>query len=60
MPLDMKILNQIITEIKDICQQYPVLQERIEALKHVGYDKINYVYIKKGKGLYGAIYLPKK
>ncbi len=58
--MDMKKLNQIVTEIREICNKYPVMQERIEALKHVGYDSINYVYIKKGKGLYSTIHLPKK
>jgi len=56
----MKNLNQILTEIKDICKQYPVIQERMMALKDAGYDNINYVYTKRIKGLYDAIHLPKK
>jgi hypothetical protein len=60
MSMDMKTLNQIITEIKDICNQHPVIQERINALKHVGYDNINYVYVKCSKGLFTATHLPKK
>ncbi len=56
----MKNLNQILTEIKDICKQYPVMQERIMALKDAGYDNINYVYTKRSKGLYDTIHLPKK
>lgn len=56
----MKILNQIISEIKVLCIQNPIMQERIEALKKAGYDRIHYVYVKHSKGLYGAIHLPKK
>jgi hypothetical protein len=57
----MRNLNQIMSEIKDICKQYPVMQERMMALKDAGYDNINYVYRKRNhNGLYSAIHLPKK
>jgi len=39
----MKTINQIIKEIKDVCNQHPIMQDRISALKEAGYDNINYV-----------------
>ena len=56
----MKILHQIISEIKDVSHQHPIMQDKIKALKEAGYDNIHYVYVKHSKGLYGAIQLPKK
>jgi len=54
-------LQNIIDEIKGICNQHPVMQERIMALKDAGYDNINYVYRKRNhNGLYSTIHLPKK
>lgn len=56
----MKTLNQIITEIKDISIMHPIMQDRFEALREVGYETIQYVYVKKNKGLYAATHLTKK
>lgn len=56
----MRTLNDIIKEIMDVCNQQPIMQERINALRQAGYDKIHYVYVKHGKGLFGAKYFPKK
>jgi len=56
----MKTLNQIITEIKDICKQHPVMQERILTLREAGFDTIHYVYVKRNTGLYAATHLTKK
>jgi hypothetical protein len=56
----MRTLNDIIKEIRDVCNQQPIMQDRINALRQAGYDKIHYVYVKHSKGLYGAIHLPKK
>lgn len=56
----MKTLNLIIKELKDVCNQYPIMQERISALKEAGYDNINYVYVKRNMGLFTALHLPKK
>lgn len=53
---DLDILN----EIKVICKNYPVMEERMEALKQAGYEDIKYHYVKHGKGLYGIQLLPKK
>ncbi len=53
-------LQKIIDEIKGICNQHPVMQERIMALKDAGYDNINYVYTKRNQFLYSTIHLPKK
>ena len=57
----MKTLSQILAEIKDVCNHHPIImQDRINALKEAGYDNINYVYVKRSKGLFTATYLPKK
>jgi len=56
----MKNLNEIITNIQDISKNHPVMQDRIEALKQAGYEKIHYVYIKQGRGLFGAMHLTKR
>lgn len=56
----MKNLKEIIKEIKEVCKEHPVIQERIAAFKNIGYDNINYVYVKHNKGLCGATHLPKK
>ncbi len=64
----MKDLLEIITEIKEVCEEHPVMEDRLTALKQVGYENIEYVYL-KGKnvviqspysGLYEATHLPKK
>lgn len=56
----MKTLKQIIGEIKDLSQNHPIMQDRINALKEAGYDDIHYGYVKHSKGLFTAIHLPKK
>jgi len=56
----MKNLNEIIREIKEVCKEHPVMQERIAAFKNIGYDNINYVYVKNITGLYATTHLPKK
>lgn len=56
----MRNLNQIIAEIKNICNQHPIMQERIIALKEAGYNTINYVYVERSKGLFTTTHLPKK
>lgn len=56
----MKTLRQILAEIKSICNHNPIIQDRIKALKEAGYDNINYVYVKRSKGLYAAMHLQKK
>jgi len=64
----MKDLVEIIAEIKEICNEHPVMQERIEALEQSGYENIEYRYLKGSKvvipssynGLYEATHLPKK
>jgi len=33
----MKKLNQIITEIMDISNMYPIISDRLEALREAGY-----------------------
>ena len=56
----MKTLNQILIEIKDASNKYPIMQDRIKALKEAGYDTIHYVYVKRNTGLYAATHLTKK
>jgi len=56
----MKTLSQLLTEIKDVCNPHPVMQERILTLKEAGYDTIHYVYVKRNTGLYSATHLIKK
>ncbi len=64
----MKDLMEIITEIKEVCKANPVIQERILALKQVGYDNIKYVYLKGNNvvipsaydGLCAITHFPKK
>jgi hypothetical protein len=64
----MKDLTEVIDEIKEICKTHPVMQERIEALKHIGYENIEYRYLKSSlvlitsnyNGLLSARHLPKK
>ncbi len=55
----MKTLQQIIYDIKYICNQNPVMQDRIKALKEAGYENINYVYV-KNMGLFESKHLSKK
>ena len=45
----MKDLNEIIAEIKMICEEHPVMEDRLTALKQAGYDDINYKYTKRHK-----------
>ena len=40
--MNIKILKNLISEIRDVSNQYPIMQDRIEALKEVGYDTIHY------------------
>ena len=56
----MKTLNQIISEIKEISNMHPIMQDRIEALRDAGYSTIHYVYVKRSTGLYAATHLTKK
>mgnify|MGYP001312023865 CR=1 FL=1 len=56
----MKKLNLILTEIKDVCNKHPIMQDRIEALRDAGYSTIDYVYVKRNTGLYSANHLTKK
>jgi len=56
----MKTLNQIKNEIKEVCKHYPVMQERIIALKQAGHESINYVYVKRNAGLFATTHLSKK
>ena len=56
----MKKLNQIITEIMDISNMYPIISDRLEALREAGYKTIHYLYVKKNTGLYAATHLNKK
>ena len=56
----MKTLTCVIKEIKDVCNQYPIMQDRINALKEAGYNNINYVYVKRNMGLFNVIHLPRK
>lgn len=58
--MQMKTINQISKEIKDVCNQHSIMQDRISALKEAGYDNINYVYVKRNRGMYDALHLPKK
>ena len=58
-PMAEKDVDKLLTEIKDICNQHPILQDRIKALKDAGYDNINYVYVKQSKGLFTATHLDK-
>mgnify|MGYP000885825423 CR=1 FL=1 len=58
--MKMKTLNQIKTEIKEISNMHPIMQDRIDALREAGYDTINYVYVKQNTGLYAATHLTKK
>ena len=46
--------------IKDVCNQYPIMQDRINALKEAGYNNINYVYVKRSMGLFNVSHLPRK
>jgi len=64
----MKDLLEIISEIKEVCKANPVMEDRLTALKQVGYDNINYHYLKgydvvingSSHGLFATRYLPKK
>jgi hypothetical protein len=56
----MKTLKQIIGEIKEIDQNYPIMQDRINAFKEAGYDDIHFGYVKHSEGLFTAIHLTKK
>jgi hypothetical protein len=64
----MKDLKETVAEIRVICEANPVMEERIPALKQVGYENIEYVYLKGSEvvipspysGLYEARHLPKK
>jgi hypothetical protein len=50
----MKNLNEIIKEIKMICDEYPVIDKRITALRQAGYNDIDFKYLKQTKMiLYG-------
>jgi len=56
----MKTLKQILIEIKEVSNQHPIMQDRIEALREAGYSTIHYVYVKRNTGLYSATHLTKK
>jgi len=45
----MKSLNEIIKEIKVICDKYPVIEDRITALRQAGYNAIDFKYLKQTK-----------
>ena len=64
----LEIRAEIVEDIKKICKQYIVMEDRLTALKQVGYDDINYHYLKgydvvinaSNHGLFATRYLPKK
>jgi len=64
----MKDLLEIISEIKEVCNANPVIEDRLTALKQAGYDDINYHYLKghdvvinaSSQRLFATRYLPKK
>lgn len=50
----MEDLNQILEEIKIICDEHPVIEDRLAALRQAGYDDIDFKYLKQPKMiLYG-------
>ena len=59
---------EIITEIKEVCNAIPVMEDRLTALKQAGFEDVNYRYLKSNNvlipspygGLYEASHLPKK
>ena len=58
--MEVKILKEIISDIKAVSNQHPIMQDRIEALREAGYDTIHYVYVKHNTGLFAATHLTKK
>ena len=58
--MDVKILKEIISDIKAVSNQHPIMQDRIEALRESGYSTIHNVYVKRNTGLYATTHLTKK
>lgn len=64
----MRDLIGIITEIKEVCEEHPVMEDRFTALKLAEYENIEYRYLKGSKvvipstcnGLFSTTHLPKK
>ena len=64
----MRDLIEIVTEIKEICEEHIVMEDRLTALKQAGIDDIEYRYLRSGElvitpsssGLYATRHLPKK
>ena len=64
----MKDLLEIRAEIKLICEENPVMDDRLSALRQAGYQDIEYRYVKGGnvvissidKGLLSTRHLPRK
>lgn len=65
----MKDLNEIVAEIKQICDEHPVMEDRVIALSQAGYQDIKYRYLKSLKtviwsdsshGLLTVFELPRK
>lgn len=64
----MKDLTDIIAEVKQICEDNPVMDDRLSALRQAGYQDIEYRYVKGGnvvisssdKGLLTTRHFPRK
>jgi len=46
--MDKKNLSDLITEIKEICKQHPLLEERLLTLKQTGFGSVSHQYVNKG------------
>jgi hypothetical protein len=56
----MKTLAELSAKIKEYCNQYPIMDDRIKALSDAGYKDIRYVHVKHNGGLCAITHLPTK